>query len=311
MLKPNLLVTGGLGNLGSWIVQEAINNFNVTVLARSPRKVLINGNYSKIFADLSNPQELKESLKDKEFQYVIHAGSVNDVHVKGYDDLSYKVNTFGTRNLLEALNLQHVDHFIYLSTFHVYGLPSDKIINEKTETNPVNDYAMSHLFAENLLSMILTESKFSIVRLTNSYGCPKDLNSSKWYLLLNDLSRSAFYDKEIKLNSNGKALRDFIWMGDVCEVLLKLLQASPRNEVYNVSSGNILSTRDIAEKVQIAYKKYFRKKIKVTYDKDDSTPSSQSLNICNKKIKDIVQIEYKNMLIEEAINIFKLLESKS
>ena len=310
MNKPNLLITGGLGNLGSWIVEEAVKDFDVTVLTKSFREVLIDGSYELIIADLSDEQQLKDKLRNKDFQYIIHAGSANDSSVTDYLQLSYKVNTFGTRNLIQALDFKKVKHFIYLSTFHVYGLSSG-LINEETNTNPNNDYAMSHLFAEYFISMGLQDLKYSIVRLTNSYGCPKDLNSSKWYLILNDLSKSAFYKKEIILNNNGMAVRDFIWMGNVSSALTQLLKLKPKNEIYNLSRGKALSIRDIANDVQNAYKEYFNISIPISYNNNDESIPDQPLEVCSNKIKSIVNIKYQDMFTQEAIKIFKLLESKN
>jgi UDP-glucose 4-epimerase len=310
MNKPNLLITGGLGNLGSWIVEEAVKDFNVTVLTKSFREVIIDGGYELIIADLSDEQQLQDKLRNKEFQYIIHAGSANDTNLEGYSQFSYEVNSFGTRNLLNALNLENVKHFIYLSTFHVYGL-SEGFINEETKTNPKNDYAMSHLFAEYFISMGLQDLKYSIVRLTNSYGCPKDSKSSKWYLILNDLSKLAFYKKEIILKSDGKAIRDFVWMGDVCLALMQLLKLNPKNEIYNLSRGKTLSLRDIANEVQIAYKEYFDKSIPISYNNNDDSTPHQSLSVCSNKIKSILDVKYQDMFVQEAIKIFKLLESKS
>ena len=310
MNKPNLLITGGLGNLGSWMVEEAIKNFNVTVLSKSKREVIIDGSYELILADLLDGQQLKKKLMNLKFQYVIHAGSVNDANSKGYSQFSYEVNSFGTRNLLNALNFINVKHFIYLSTFHVYG-SSEGFISEETKTNPKNDYAMSHLFAEYFISMGLQDLKYSIVRLTNSYGCPKDFNSTKWYLILNDLSKSAFSKKEIILNSNGKAVRDFVWMGDVCSALIQLLKLNPVNEIYNLSRGKTLSVRDVANEVKTAYREYFGISIPVSYNNNDDSTPDQSLYVCSEKIKSILDLKYKDMFVNEAIKIFKLLESKN
>ena len=114
MVRKKLLVTGGLGNLGSWITQDALEQFDVTVLARTRRDVQIDGDFTLILADLANRVGLLEVLKGLEFSYVIHAGSVNDGFVDGYRSISYTVNSFGTRNLIEALDLDSLEHFIYL-----------------------------------------------------------------------------------------------------------------------------------------------------------------------------------------------------
>jgi len=310
MARKKLLITGGLGNLGSWITQDALEKFDVTVLARTHRDVQIDGDFTLILADLANRVELLEVLKGLEFSYVIHAGSVNDGFVDGYSSKSYTVNSFGTRNLIEALELDSLEHFIYLSTFQVYGVYAGKI-DEQTVAQPKNDYGMSHLLAEYFLSMDMPASKFSIIRLTNSYGCPKDMDSSKWYLVLNDLSRSAVANKEIKLSGNGKAVRDFIWMSDVSHTLLNLLAIDARNEVYNLSKGEVMSMLDVAKKVHIAYLQYYGTSIPIKFNDDDSSNPDQSLVVCSSRLRERLNIVYQDRFVEESIEIFKFLEDSN
>lgn len=310
MKKKKLLITGGLGNLGSWFTEYAMKYFDVTVLTRKDRDVKIKRDFKLILADLSDEQAICEALKGKSFHYVIHAGSANDAFVDGYMSVSYKVNSFGTRNLIKALNLEILEHFIYLSTFQVYGVYGG-LIKEETKTMPRNDYGLSHLLAEHFIEMDMPAEKYSIIRLTNSYGCPKELDSSKWYLIINDLSWSAYYNKEIKLAGNGNALRDFVWMGDVSEALLNLLILKPHNEVYNFSRGKTLSMYDIAKAVQTAYQKFYGNYLSIHTNKSDKSCADPSLFVSSSKIKQRLEINYHDKLVEETISIFKLLENKN
>ena len=140
MHKKKLLITGGLGNLGSWNLEYASQNFEVTVLSRTDKKIDVECSFELIIADISDKQSLQNSLDGKEFNYVIHAASVNDGFIEGYSDIAYKINAFGTRNLIESLDFSSIEHFIYLSTFHVYG-SSEGFISEETKTNPKNNAA--------------------------------------------------------------------------------------------------------------------------------------------------------------------------
>jgi UDP-glucose 4-epimerase len=310
MKKKKLLITGGLGNLGSWLTEYAMKYFDVTVLTRKDRDVKIKRDFKLILADLSDEQAICEALKGKSFHYVIHAGSVNDAFVDGYMSLSYKVNSFGTRNLIKALNLEILEHFIYLSTFQVYGVYGG-LIKEETKTLPKNDYGLSHLLAEHFIEMDMPAEKYSIIRLTNCYGCPKDRDSSKWYLITNDLARSAFLHREIKLGGNGKALRDFIWSGDVSEALLNLLTLKPLNEVYNFSQEKTLSMYQIAEIVQIAYQELYGRHLPIYVNESDKSSADPTLVVSSSKIKQRLRINYQNKLVEESKAIFKLLENKN
>ena len=59
-------------------MEETVDSFNVSVLTKSNKKIEINGNFNLIVADLQNPTQLCNELKNKEFCYVIHA-SMNDI----------------------------------------------------------------------------------------------------------------------------------------------------------------------------------------------------------------------------------------
>ena len=308
MNKKRILVTGGLGNLGSWIIDTAMNDYDVTVLSKSHRNLKIQKGYELLIADLSDAKGLSEVIGDKTFHYVIHAGSVNDGFVDNYDSLSYRVNAFGTKNLIKALNFNVLEHFIYMSTFQVYGIQGGDV-TENTLVAPKNDYALSHLMGEYFVSMLMPKNSYSVIRLTNSYGCPKDFDSSKWYLILNDLSKSAFDKKEIIMTSNGKAIRDFIWMDDVVKVLLSLLDSRPDNDIYNLSSGIATSLFEVATAVQDAYQHYCGICLPIVTRIDDTNSYEQSLHVSSEKIKEKVHFTPKDRMLEESLKIFELIES--
>ena len=310
MTKKRLLITGGLGYVGSWLTEYGLKKFDVTVLARKVKDVRIHGEFALILADLANESELRKKLSGREFDYVIHAGSSNDAFVEGYSSLSYQVNAFGTRSLLRSLNLDALDHFVYLSTYQIYGTYSG-VIDENTKPKPRNDYGLSHLLAEYFLQMDIQEKKYSILRMTNLYGCPKELDSSKWWLVHNDLSKSAFYHKEIKLSGNGKAVRDFIWMGDAVEATLQLLEVPAQNETYNLSGEDTLSMYDIACKVQLAYQKHFGTLIPITVNNKDISLHDTSLFVPSTKLKNRLLLNYEDKFLEETMKIFKLLETQN
>ncbi|MDX2194834.1 MAG: NAD(P)-dependent oxidoreductase [Cytophagales bacterium] len=307
-----ILITGGLGNLGSWLTEYIANQgYEVWILTKNFRKIITKVKYHLINCDLADFADIKEKLKGLSFDYVVHAGSVNDSFVTGYFKLAIDVNTLGTRNMLEYLAPLKVKHFIYLSTFQVYG-KYEGDIDEDTPTTPVNDYGSTHLFAEYFVKQFAYTHKlpYSIIRLTNSYGCPKDMNTSKWYLVLNDLAKSAFENKEIILKSNGKALRDFIWMGDVCKVFHQLLQNTPANDTYNLASETTYTMLDIAHIVKETYLEKYKKDIPIKVNEKDITEYPQHLHVHAQKLKSIVQYHHTVSFKEEASKIFDLLGKK-
>ena len=309
-----VLITGGLGNLGSWLTRHFVGSeHEVTVLAKNKRPILEDLNFDYLACDISDLSEVKRTLEGKTFDVVIHAASVNDGFKENYFHDALIINTLGTRNLLEYFKDKGLKNFIYLSTFQVYGVYSGSI-TEETPTNPVNDYGNTHLFSEFYLKQFgkTHQLPFSIIRLTNSYGCPTDYNSSKWYLILNDLSKTAFETKEIVMRSNGKPSRDFIWMGGVCQLFQQLAEAPAENETYNISGEQTFSMLDVANAVQEAYQEVYGEEITIKVNKEDTKEYPQDLLVSSQKIRKRFNFVNKELHFKEEIkNIFAFLEAKS
>lgn len=309
MNGKKVLVTGGFGNLGSYIVKHLLNmNYEVTILTRREKYKFENLKYKVVECDITNLEELKSKL-NYDFDFCVHCASFNEFFLENYSKKALEINTLGTRNLLEVLNLKDLKNFIYFSTFHVYGLNSG-FIDEMTVTNPKNDYASTHLFAEYYVKQFgyTHNLKYTILRLTNSYGCPMYKDTDKWYLVLNDLVKMAFEKEKIILNSNGKSKRDFIYMGDVATIVDKVLKIETTNEIYNLSAGKTYEIIDLAKKVQIIYRKRYNKDIELKINQNDLTKYGD-LYVKNIKLKSLINYEINEEIIDKEIEeIFNLLE---
>lgn len=308
MNGKKVLVTGGFGNLGSYIVKYLVElDYEVTILTRKEKYKFENLKYKVVECDITNLEELKSKL-NYDFDFCVHCASFNEFFLENYAKKALEINTLGTRNLLEVLNLKDLKNFIYFSTFHVYGLNSG-FIDEMTIANPKNDYASTHLFAEYYIKQFgyTHNLKYTILRLTNSYGCPINKDTDKWYLVLNDLVKMAFEKNKIVLNSNGKAKRDFIYMSDVVTILDKVLKIEATNEIYNLSSNQTFTILEIANIVRDVYAYRFKKSIRVSINEKDNT-IYERLEVKNDKLKNLLNFNVTQSLKEEIEKIFYLLE---
>lgn len=259
--------------------------------------------------DLSARGEVLSVLRGITVDTCIHTASVNETFIEDYPRKALCVNAYGTRNLIEALLPSQIQKFIYFSTFHVYGAASG-IIDEQTVPEPTNDYALTHHFAELYLKQFYKTQRFpyTAIRLTNGYGAPKTVQTSKWYLALNDMARMAWEKKEIVLRSNGEARRDFIWMGDVCEITDQLLMAGNTiGEVFNAGAEKTWRIIEIAEIVRSAYYKRYGKTIAIKVNEQD-TSRPDLLEVKCGKLKSVIQYTLHERFAEEAAKIFDLLE---
>lgn len=309
--KTKVLITGGLGNLGSWLTHHYCNlEYDVTVLTYRHRTLEFDLPFKIITCDISTLSNCKKAITEY-YDIIIHTASMNDNFVDGYAENAIIVNALGTRNILETIKDNPPKHFIYFSTFHVYGKYTGNI-SEETALLPNNDYGTTHLFAEYYVKQFHKNFNipYSIIRLSNSYGCPKDYDSSKWYLILNDLSKSAFKNDKIKLNGNGLAVRDFIWMGDVCHIIHKLTQLESTNDTYNISGEKSYTLLDVAEAVKEAYQEYFNKPIEVEINTEDKSPPREPIIISSSKIKQLVNYNAESHFKDEALQIFNFLKEE-
>ncbi len=305
-MNKKIAITGGAGNLGSWLTEHFANHcYDVTVLASREREIITDAEYRFQFCDVTDLDQCKKIFTSNDFDYVIHTAGVDSINSTGEKQIDAK----GTENVFNALIANPPKHVIHLSSFQVYG-KYEGYISEESDMVPKNDYGKSHAIGEQMVTSICTANNipFTIIRLTNSYGCPKDVNCSKWNLVVNDLTKVAYNQGEIKLLSNGLAPRDFIWMGTVCNVFESLLGMPATNDVYNLSGQSTLKMIDIAETVRRMYLKVYGKELPITTNKEDSTVYSDDLMVSSEKLRKVVAIEDKVMFEQEVENILRFVE---
>jgi UDP-glucose 4-epimerase len=303
-----VLITGGFGNLGSKISLHFIAlGYEVYILSRTKKEFVQNAKCTVVECDITNLNDLKKKL-DFNFDYCVHTASFNEFFLENYPQKALEINTLGTRNLLEVVKNKDLKNFIYFSTFHVYGLDAG-VITEDTEVNPKNDYASTHLFAEYYVKQFgfTNNLKYTILRLTNSYGVPTFIDSDKWYLVLNDLSKSAFCEKSIVLKTNGKVKRDFIYMGDVAIVVDKLLKIDATNDIYNLSSNRSYTILEMANIVRNVYQEKYNKTITIHINEND-TKFYADISVKNDKLKSVIDFNVEDKIFSEVAKIFELLK---
>jgi UDP-glucose 4-epimerase len=304
---PKILITGGLGNLGSWVTDYFLRNtdWDIYISSSKTDKPIFFRDYSLLTFDISKKEELR-FLKDFQFDYIIHLASNNNTDDPSYSTLSYQVNTQGTENLIAVLDHSSIKKFIYFSTFHVYGEWREDYL-ESSICKPLNDYGNSHFLAEDIVEK--SSLDFVIFRLSNSYGCPMLSSNSMWHLMFNDLCKMSILNNELVFNSNAQAYRDFIWMGDVCKIILQSFSNTNLKGVYNLSSGESIMLYSIADEIKSAYYDFRNRKLSIKLNENDKS-EYKKYQVSNQKLKiDLGNFEFKTQFKEEALKIFNSLTS--
>ncbi|MCD6511977.1 MAG: NAD-dependent epimerase/dehydratase family protein [Thermoplasmata archaeon] len=142
----NILVTGGSGFIGKYIVRELMKHgHDVWILSR---KKIESNEYESIQGDITDFESVRKAVRgmDAVFHNAAYAADW------GKKEIIYRTNVGGSENVARAAMDEGIERLIYTSSAGVYGFPdSMKKIDEESPKHPLNVYQKSKLMAEQLL----------------------------------------------------------------------------------------------------------------------------------------------------------------
>jgi len=265
-----ILLSGGLGYLGSHLAQflSGEPGHRVRILARSVPSYF--AGWRDKFEVLSRDVTEKSGLAGccDGCDAVIQLAALDRDEARLDPEMALRVSAMGTRNLLEEAAASRVPRFIYFSTFHVYGLPRERRVDETTPVNPLDDYSLAHYAGELYCRQFKEVHGLNAlrVRLTNGFGAPVDKAVDCWSLAVQEFCLSAFREQRIVLRSDGSQKRDFISIPEILRATRRLIEAGPaevRHDLYNLASGNSCSIKDLALRVKDVFERLFHREVGV------------------------------------------------
>lgn len=250
-----LLVTGGLGFIGSNFISRILENqkewsvINVDAELygsnhQSLKKFENNLKYSFVKGNITD-QKLMEKLI-LESDVVVNFAAESHVDRSILDAKPFIVsNILGVFTLLEIIKKMK-KKMIHISTDEVYGSFDLGSAKEETRLNPSSPYAASKASAELLIQSYVTTYGCDVIitRCTNNYGpkqFPEKLIPKTIILALND--------KKIPVYGTGKNIRDWIFVEDHCDAIIDVLIKGKSGQSYNISGGNEIDNITIIEKI--------------------------------------------------------------
>ena len=276
-----IIVTGGLGFIGSNLIKLLIKKkyFIINVDKISYASNFYNTkdfsnkkNYKFIKLDINNKSKLNKILKL--YKPIAIFNLAAETHVDRSIDAPsefIRSNIFGIFNLLEAFREYSKKNkktkLIHISTDEVYG---DVLRGRSKETDPYrpsSPYAASKASSDHLVYSYVRTFKLNaiITNCSNNYGPhqhPEKLIPKLIYNIIND--------KPLPLYGKGKNSREWIFVDDHCEALLKVFKKGSKGEFYNIGSNINSSNLDIAKLLIDIAKKKIRlgNKVKIKFVKD-------------------------------------------
>lgn len=180
---------------------------------------------------------------------VVHLAGASEVRVAADPDAALAETVVAAQGVARAAAAVGIDRVVLVSTVHVYGaaLRAGATVDHRTVPEPRHPYAVARLAAEHLVAGHVTSPV--ALRLTNAVGAPADGRVDRWSLVANELSASAARGEALVLRSSGLQWRDFVDLGDVCDVLRSAVDPAFPAGTYDLGSGTSTTVLSLAELV--------------------------------------------------------------
>lgn len=294
----NILITGGLGFIGSTLAKKLIDkgiakkcilvdNFGGYINPSHSnffdyRKKRIEGLKKKKFiierVDTNNFKALYNIIKKYKPEIIYHTAALPLAKLKNVNaDEARKGSVDSTVNLIDAIKMEKINKrkikkFIYISSSMIYGDFKKKSVKEDDNKNPKDAYGIMKYAGEIITRGLcnLYEIPFSIVRPSAVYG-PTDMNRRVSQIFI----EAALKDKQIYVEGSSEKL-DFTYVDDLVEgLILVAIKSNANGETFNITYGK---GRKLIDFVHILKRYYPNLKFKIK-PKDKSKPSRGTLSI--------------------------------
>jgi dTDP-glucose 4,6-dehydratase len=270
----NIIITGGLGfigsNLSDFLLKKKykvlnIDKANYASNLYNIKKFRNHKNYKFIKNDLSDSKKIYKIINRYKPVCIFHLAA--ETHVDRSIDSPknfIKSNIVATFNLLEAFrkysNKNKKNKLIHVSTDEVYG---DVLNGRSLENNsymPSSPYAASKASSDHLVFSYIKTYKIPaiITNCSNNYGPnqhPEKLIPKLIYNIINNIS--------LPIYGKGINSREWIYVKDHCEALLRVFYKGKIGEFYNIGSNKNLNNLQISKLLLQIAKKYIKVKSKV------------------------------------------------
>ena len=249
MAQKKALIIGGNGFIGSNLARMlADSGYSVTSfdIAEPPRR---DDRVRYVMGDFFDDNVLAGVIKEQDIIYhalsTINPGNSNEKYMMGYGrDFIQTVKLF---NMIKDTDTK----LIFLSSGGtVYGDQEIQPSKEDTLARPINHYGNVKLCIENTLRVfdIQAKSKMMIARISNPYGPGQDYNKGVGFI--DAVIKKTLAGQTIEVWGDGEIIRDYIYIDDVCSMLVGLASYEGGYNLFNISSGTGTSQNRILEIVK-------------------------------------------------------------
>lgn len=247
-----VLVTGGAGFIGSHLIDRLLGrNHKVTVLDNLSTGRIENikervDEESLVFVngDIRDRDLVNKCMENQDA--LIHLAAITSVPFSVANPKeTFDVNVTGTENLLRASVENKVRKVIFASSCAVYGEPDYLPTGEEHPWRPISPYAASKADASRLCDEYRKSKGLDTTtfQLFNVYG-PGQTNNG-YGGVISQFTKQISSNQAPIIFGDGEQTRDFVYVEDAIDLLIKALDADLPGSMYNVGSGNATTVNDL------------------------------------------------------------------
>jgi len=245
------LITGGGGFQGYHLTKVLIaNGYKVRCLDRYKPVWLAEENVEFIEGDFSATHLIADTIKGCDI--IFHLACTTLPKTSNEDpDFDVSSNVLGTIRMLDEAVKANVKRFIFISSGGtVYGVPSIIPIPENHPTNPLCSYGITKLTIEKYLRLYhqLHGLNTISIRLSNPYGEYQRVDAIQGCIAV--FCYKAITGQTIHIWGDGSVKRDFIYISDVVDAVLKLINSPMSGCEINIGNGKPVSLNEIIDNIE-------------------------------------------------------------
>lgn len=300
-----VLITGGAGYVGSFILRELSEDYELLVLdsLEEGHKWAVE-NHKLVVGDIADEKILSDIYESFKPDVVIHCAAYIVAPESVENPFKYYENNFyKALKMLKFFLERNLKFFIFSSTAAVYGNPRYIPVDENHPIEPLNPYGWSKFFFERAIMDLKNKYDFeyAILRYFNAAGASLDGKLGQYKKepthLISRIVRSilGFYEKlyiygKDYNTKDGTAIRDYVHILDLAKLhrlSLEYLIETKKSDIFNLGYGkgySVLEVVELANKVLKPFK----------YEFTERRPGDPEILICdNRKIKSILDFSPK------------------
>lgn len=308
-MSENILLLGAGGYIGSVLTDLLLKKkYKVSAYDRfffgieTLKKNITNKNLKIIKKDIRD-------IEANDFNKIDHvidlAALSNDPSCELDINLTKDINFHGRIKAARLASKNKVKKYIFSSTCSVYGDTKNNMVDETSKLSPISEYAKSSAECEKILLNELNNKDFcaTIVRNGTVFGVSPRM---RFDLVINLMTLTAFEKGKIYILGGGNQYRPLIHVKDVCDCIIKILQAKNdlvKNEIFNLGIGN----KKISE-IAFMIQSTLNKEIIIEKIEDDNDKRNYNVNF--KKIKKKLKFFPKYSINFGIKEVYKSLKTK-